>query len=139
MDEAKLKGRWTPLVGIAMGAVVEYVPHLGTVIHLPFAKNLVSFDEWWDKERVIIEDSDLFLTRHSLVTSYRDQDGGTHLDPELSDPAYVRISRDTKSPQVFRDQDGNNPLMGIEQSTMRQIAWELQQTLTDKAIAAALS
>lgn len=107
---------------------------------------------WWDDE-LIIKMNQLTLTRQKLVYALRNKDGGSHVDPVVSgSPDYVTL---LKVPQMWvsgtgaltgkvdmsggtvpisysseeeveRDKGAANGLLA---STMRQIAWELLESL----------
>jgi hypothetical protein len=122
----------------------EYLPVLGDCATPP---RLVQFHTWWDDDKIFRDPDSFFLNRRRLVWSMRDQDGGAHLDNELTDPAYVRLSKKESPIKVgirttFEDgttSETLKPLEGAHFALMRQVAWELQQTLTDDAIARALA
>jgi hypothetical protein len=90
----------------------------------------VQFPTWWEKE-FIFRDGDRYqLTRRALVFSLRNQDGGSHVDARLTDEAYVRFSKENISTPVavFSDLQ-HKAILGDEQASMRQVAWELLKSL----------
>jgi hypothetical protein len=86
----------------------------------------LQFDKWWTKE-LIFKDHKAELTRRRLVFGLRHQDGGGHVGA-LTDPAYVWLKGGagwfggvgTTSPEALR---------GAVAATMRQVAWEVTETL----------
>ena len=44
----------------------------------------LAFDQWWEKEPLIVEDTE-WVTRKRAVLSIANKDGGAHVAPELSD------------------------------------------------------
>ncbi|WSH67124.1 hypothetical protein U8Q05_12215 [Rhizobium ruizarguesonis] len=89
----------------------------------------VQFGRWWDKEEIFRCPSGLKLTRRGLIFAMRNQDMGGHVDARLTDEAYVKFSRDSRT--AFFD----NGSEAVEASprphlpTIRHIAYELVRTL----------
>jgi hypothetical protein len=88
----------------------------------------VQFVKWWQNEIIYRERTEnLELTRRRLVFALRHQDGGGHIG-ELTDRSYVRLKTGggwfgnvgAKPPE---------PVVGAVQATMRQVAWEMTETL----------
>ena len=122
-----LFGEYSPLLMVRIDAWrASYIPKLGEQCG-DEPTMLVPFHTWWQKEQ-IFRDGAHCLTRSGLVFALRNQDGGSHLDPELSNPNYVHYSREGRTFVGTRGQDAK-VLLGKELVTMRQIAWELTQTL----------
>lgn len=57
-----------------------------------------------------------------------DQDGGAHVDPALSDPAYDLLKRGQVGAELHR-KGKQMPIEGAQLATMREISWELEQSL----------
>lgn len=98
----------------------------------------VSFSQWW--EETIIEKAlhlepdpkrvkSITLSRKNLVFSLRDQDGGAHIDPALTDPVYAEIAVGEGVGLSATSPDGTLEPLRAQLPSMRQIAWELEQTL----------
>jgi hypothetical protein len=86
----------------------------------------LQFDSWWAKEH-IYKDSQAELTRRRLVFALRHQDGGGHIGA-LTNPSYVRL----KGGAGWFGGVGNGPpeqFVGAVSATMRQVAWEVTETL----------
>jgi hypothetical protein len=92
----------------------------------------IQFGEWWEKE-LIFRDGQFSLTRKSLTFSLRNQEGGAHLDPTVTDPNYLRFAKEQlTTPYVVAHGSPPKPILGAELASMRQIAWELLKTLEAK-------
>jgi hypothetical protein len=112
----------------------EYLPRLDGS---PKRLRALSFSEWWENE-LIYRRGQYQMTRKNLAFSLRSREGGAHFDPELTDPAYIHMAREHATTPAVTDLAGNTKaVLGAEQASMRQIAWELMQTL--KAIEPGLS
>jgi hypothetical protein len=86
-----LIGQVSPLAGIRLSSGGS---HFAPILdQLPSEAMWVSLSVWWNEER-IFSDGEYSLTREALVFALRNQDGGGHLDPELSNRDYVRLSRE---------------------------------------------
>lgn len=88
----------------------------------------VQFETWWSKED-IYDSADTHLTRRRLFFALRHQDGGGHVG-KLTDPTYVRL-------KAGAGLSGNTPdgsmrqLVEAANATMRQVAWEMTETLKE--------
>jgi len=120
---------YTPLIVIRMGP--------GGGKNLPaFAMPRVAprplpFEEWWGREVVFQSGKGanpfVTLTRKRLVFALRNKEGGSHYDPILEDEGYIAAST---MPTVW-EVSGNQrrPILQLESAMMRQVAWELMETL----------
>jgi hypothetical protein len=88
----------------------------------------VQFEPWWSKED-IYDSGGMRLTRRRLVFSLRHQDGGGHVG-ELTDPAYVRLKAGAGLSGNASD-GSQRELIEAANATMRQVAWEVTETLKD--------
>jgi SEC-C motif len=87
----------------------------------------VSFEQWWNK--VVVVDSDRNqLTRRDLVLAVANEDGGAHVDPELT-AAYGKLSRHNSLAWAFTGPQGSVPLDNPVPASVRQIAHEVIKTL----------
>ncbi|HTV72004.1 MAG TPA: hypothetical protein VMF90_26020, partial [Rhizobiaceae bacterium] len=118
-----------PLVAIKMTSTgASYHPLLD---NCPIPPDRLKFSKWW--EQPVLRDSEhRTISRKNLIFSLRNQDGGAHVDGELSDHAYTAISRENGAGWLFGRPGGpGTPLdPGPHLATMRQIGWEVQQSLT---------
>jgi hypothetical protein len=95
----------------------------------------LQFNRWWE-ERVFHPLSAFDLSRKNLIFTMRDQDGGGHVDPTISNADYVKFKKD--GDPLFRQIDRGvvfgegavgEPVANGLPATIRQIAWELDQSL----------
>ncbi|MFW2446011.1 MAG: hypothetical protein ACN4E6_01675 [Qipengyuania pacifica] len=94
----------------------------------PFTREW-NFNKWWKQEVIAAGPLKAWsLTRNDLIRSVRNQDGGGHVDAQLSDEAYIQLSR-TVHWSTFREGQLPASVMGLEQASVRQIGWELLQSL----------
>jgi hypothetical protein len=96
----------------------------------PFPPRWLPFSKWWE-ETILKDTNGRSLSRKNLTCSLRDQDGGAHLDGSLTDEAYISISRQNGAGWEFVA-PGREPqpvAPGPHLATMRQIAWELEESL----------
>lgn len=102
-------------------------PNQGHAAALGPSTRSVSFQEWWNAE-VLRDIGGRRVTRRDLILTAANQDGGSHVDPEL-DEVYADISRENSMGTFFQTPRGLNPIQGIERSAIRQIAHEVLLTL----------
>lgn len=121
--------------------LVEYVPHLG---HHPFSQDFrwLSFQEWWE-ESLFHPFSHLNLSRKNLVFTLRTQDGGGHVDRAISNAEYASLKTQGDGTarllsgggvefygvEFFGDQTTGELIPNGVNAHMRQIAWELDESL----------
>lgn len=99
----------------------------------------ISFSTWWEEE-ILHPTSRLSMIRKNLVFIMRSQDGGAHVDDHLRNFDY-KILKSQGDP-VAKWHDGSvvfggsagEPITGIIWAIMRQIGWELDQTLQKHGI-----
>lgn len=117
-----------PLVWMRMGdSVCEYVPSF--VVKPKSNLRAVSFTTWIE-EPAYRAVNQLPLSRKNLILSLRDQDGGAHFDQSLGDPAYRSVATENSAGWVFRSIDGQDRIpIGPHLASMRQIAWEMDETV----------
>lgn len=113
------------LASIEVGAgVARYRPFL---VAAPISPRWESFRDWW-WGRVIRDAKHHDFTRREVILTLANQDGGSHVDPEL-DEAYYELSREN-SMGWFHLREGRSlqsmPFpSGPELATARQIAHEV--------------
>lgn len=84
----------------------------------------VFFAEWWNKV-VIVDSKKNKFNRRDLILNMADTDGGAHVDPELNE-SYVELTRNNSVNWIFlSDNKPAQPLMDVELFSVRQIAYEL--------------
>lgn len=122
-----------PLIGFRStpGGGMRFVPQFSLEVAKPEPKR-VQFAKWWAEESIFHEPmraKAAELTRRRLVFALRHQDGGGHVG-ELTDPAYVRLKAGAGVSGSAPD-GTTRPLIEAANATMRQIAWEVTETLKD--------
>lgn len=90
-----------------------------------------AFIDWWNRV-VVIDSQQNRFSRKDLVLVMANQDGGAHFDPYL-DAAYRKLTRENSIGWAVTGPGGSRPLRGIEYASVRQIAWELLDTLSERA------
>lgn len=92
----------------------------------------VSFAEWWEPS--VLNDGDgRPFSRKSFVLALANQDGGAHVDPTLKE-AYAALVKQNSLGRSGSDAEGVvRPLDNIVLASVRQIAWELDQSLRKQA------
>jgi hypothetical protein len=99
----------------------DYIPALD---HRTAQTKLVDFETWWKKETVYFDKDEGTLSRSSLVFALGNQDGGRHIG-ELKNDAYITLKGGAGMTNV---PSGTVPIKAVTAS-MRQIAWEVAETL----------
>jgi hypothetical protein len=122
-----------PLVAVRLtGAGADYVP-LCNIGGGPIPPRPISFDEWWE-EPIFANAQKETLTRKTLVLTLRDQEGDTHFDDEIRDVIYRAMAYDNAAGWLYGPPDGPgkpiNPPPHF--ATTRQIAWEIEQSLSSQ-------
>lgn len=92
----------------------------------------VTFEEWWNKKIVLVDEENNRFTRRLLVINVADTDGGAHVDPNLN-VAYANLSRFSSLGWKFfrNDVEGDFENRAVLPS-IRQIAHEVLKTLKDE-------
>ncbi len=104
-----------------------YAPLLGNMLQSFCA--LLSFEDWWD-QKILRDKNRNTLTRGELIKSLRDQDGGSHIDKDLSKTAYASIAKANGAGWEFHCAlDSGYISPGPHFASMRQIVWEVQYSL----------
>jgi hypothetical protein len=118
-----------PLVMIQAGSEgAVFKPMLGLG---PFPPAALTFAKWWD-EPILREKQGRTLSRKNLVFSLRNQDGGGHIDSELTDQGYVSVSRQNGASLFYGSVDALSPVEpGPHLASMRQVAWEVEQSIAN--------
>lgn len=111
----------------------------------------VTFETWWNENVLTTDHFCATFNRRELIHFLVNKDGGAHVDPELplkyavlsrqkgmgyfrvkgSDTSYCRIvSHDNKVDEIYQD---NEPILGVELYTIRQIGYEILISLKKRA------
>ncbi|MEM5500040.1 hypothetical protein WNY59_00405 [Ahrensia kielensis] len=120
---------WHPLCAINMNAsTATYVPYLGDA---PTKPTKIKFNKWWE-EAVFENRSGQTLSRMNLVFALRSKDGGSHYDAELPISPYLEL-KETGGGWMYSENgsvQSGKPIRNAHLATIRQIAYELQLTLS---------
>lgn len=116
------------LVGMRMtSAGTSYFAHLDDIPPDPEIHQFKTFETWWN-EVVIKDTKGEEFTREKLIKLLSNQDGGAHVDPAL-DSSYAALKHDNSVGWVYSDGISEHPIRDIELHSVRQIAYELIETL----------
>lgn len=91
-----------------------------------------AFVDWWQDE-ILADDRGNSFSRRAFVLAVANQDGGSHFDDTL-DAAYAELTRDRSLASFQPAPGGDESFKNIAPPTIRQIAYELQQTLTEQVV-----
>jgi len=126
------------------GTHATYQPIFRILHYFPERVRQVEFREWWEVERIFDDgEGGAALTRKRLARVMRNNEGGSHFDAMLYDPSYIQFVHgnktryDAKGLLGWVDEAGElktewskpEPVPDREFATMRQIAWELLETI----------
>lgn len=93
----------------------------------PLPPRDMALNDWWN-EPVLRDNHRHNFTRADIITTVANQDGGAHVDPEI-DEAYHRLANEHSIGMISGGPGGEKPLEHIEKIYVRQIAWELIESL----------
>lgn len=134
----------TALAGaMYLGGGMAFVPWFLCVNDEKPVRREVAFSRWWEetvfetvRQREIIPNgatpyiADKTLSRKNIVFFMRSQDNGSHFDRELRDEAYSAMAKWRTGFEYELGETGVfNRVPNPHLATVRQIAWELEQTL----------
>ncbi|MDP9144928.1 MAG: SEC-C domain-containing protein [Actinomycetota bacterium] len=132
-----------PLIGFH-GGLTMISAMLGPEGHSKFAPPLANlapdrhhppatFVDWWN-ETIVADSRGNRFSRRAFVMPVANQDGGAHVDATI-DAAYAALSRD-HSHTTFMPEGGEDPhYKNMVLPSIRQIAYELEQTLSEQLVA----
>jgi len=119
-----------PLVIIRMTVNPASATYLPRLEDGPPLRQWLPFADWW--AQIILKDQrGLSLTRKDLVLTLRDQEGGSHFDAELTNPAYISAKEGNMGWVLVTPEGSQSIDPGPQFATMRQIAWELEQSINN--------
>jgi hypothetical protein len=118
---------YTPLVMLRLGeGGANFLPRQD---EFPSGRRMLRFSEWWDRDLVFRSGGGKHrMTRKKLVFSLRNLDGGAHYDEEILDPNYIEMTHG-KSWMSISPDGTKRPVRQLELASMRQIAWEVLDSL----------
>jgi hypothetical protein len=113
------------LTCVRVGQDFQYLPNY--VMLGPSFRSLRTFVDWW-RRAVIVDNERQEMSREDLVLAMANTDGGAHVDRSI-DRTYARLSRQNSVGWTQVGPKGDVPMLGIEFASVRQIAWEVEETL----------
>lgn len=87
----------------------------------------VPFEDWWKNGLIYQEKASGHLNRMRLVLALRHKDGGGHIGA-LTDGIYIHLKKGAGW-QIGREDGSVEPVSNIVAALMRQVAWEVKETL----------
>jgi hypothetical protein len=125
-------GAWMGVGGLAVMMMgPEATRSVVPLCHIPnFAppERYLRFREWWDVQTPVCHDANAW-TRRFVVQEVANTDGvhvATHLDDD-----YVRLSGPLQNVTMTRaGETTQRPVTGVMPAAIRQIAWEVDRTIT---------
>jgi hypothetical protein len=119
---------------ITSGVGGHYVPPLGNLAPPRLSKQK-QFDDWWKSPVTKTSDGAIY-SRRDYVLTVANKEGGGHVDPEL-DEAWVELTKRSRMGLVyFAESDAGRveqPFEGnLGLASVRQIAWEIEETFGDQ-------
>lgn len=124
----------TPLtllrLNVGQTAESTYRPYLSDLPHQPVG--FVEFDQWWNGDTIFVNSANATLTRLNLTCALRSKDGGSHYDETLPESPYTDLK--STAPLVVGEDGKPVPPTHLAKNahlaSMRQIAWELEYSLS---------
>lgn len=92
--------------------------------HMPFRV-------WWEDDVILVDTERTTITRRDVVLVVANQDGGSHVDPAL-DAAYHALSRGQSIGWMAQTPMGPQPIGDPTLPSLRQIAYEVIETLAQR-------
>lgn len=86
-----------------------------------------NFDAWWNAP-VFRDNADTTLSRRDLILTMANKDGGSHVDPKLTD-AYARLVKENSLGFIWMQDGVEAPATGPEKAAVRQLAHEVLRSL----------
>jgi hypothetical protein len=91
-----------------------------------------AYIDWWEEE-VVADALGNSFSRSSLVLAVANQDGGGHFDATLG-TAYAALTRDQSLTSFQPAPGGDEAFKNVAPPSIRQIAYELERTLTEELV-----
>jgi hypothetical protein len=91
-----------------------------------------AFVDWWEDE-ILTDDRGNPFSRRAMVLAVANQDGGSHFDDTL-DAAYSELTRDRSLTSFQPAPGGDERFKNVAPPTIRQVAYELHETLRDQIV-----
>lgn len=97
----------------------------------PVTNKWVTFNTWWTKEKVLVDNKRNEFTRKELVLTCSNQDGGAHVDSKLN-KQYADLNRENTMGWIHVTDGNKSPILNPHLTSVRQIGYELLRTLKEK-------
>lgn len=91
-----------------------------------------SFDDWWN-EVVFCSPGRISMPRSGFILHTANQAGGAHVDPQL-DEEFHKIAKENEAGWMANFGGVEKPLMDLEKACVRQIGFEVYNTLVPQWI-----
>jgi hypothetical protein len=116
------------LIMISVGSEAKY---LAPLANSPIGLSVLKpFEDWWDK-LVFANPAGVGYTRADLIKLLANKEGGSHVDPNLN-KAYQKLKTGEFLEVSYLSDGTTTPITDAEAFAVRQIAFELIQSLNDK-------
>lgn len=116
------------IIAIHAGSSAKYVAPLE---NSPLGLGVLEpFEDWWNK-LVFANPTGVGFTRAELILILANKEGGAHVDPKLNE-AYLKLKNGEFLEVSFYSDGTNTPIEDAEAFAVRQIAFELIQSIKDK-------
>ena len=137
----EMNGVWVgvapPLTCVQMSADgTKFLPHcIAQSGAMPSWSRVLPFGKWWDE--AVSSEGRRPLSRKGLIWTVRSQDGGAHVDGSLKSESYVELITDPlpiKPEFAVSFEENNGTALSPANphwASVRQIAWEVDNTLKD--------
>ncbi|MDX0165253.1 hypothetical protein GOC43_25830 [Sinorhizobium meliloti] len=100
----------------------------------PIVPRRMKFSHWWEREIAFNTPGGQKLDRKRLVYAMRNQDGGGHIDPRLTDDAYVTFSRQARWTGTTSCGKETLPHPRPHHASMRHIGFEFLKSIEDSQV-----
>ena len=111
--------------GLAVPSLKGYVPRHQLPAKAP--PTWLGFEQWWNKP--VIKTEDRTYSRREIVLLLANKEGGAHVDPKLTFH-YEKLKHQGSGIIISRDGEDPKPMTKEEHVCLRQIAYELLESLS---------
>lgn len=93
----------------------------------PMQPKWVLFNNWWGKV-ILVDNQQRQISRKELILTISNQEGGAHVDAKIK-TFYADLTKGNSMGWMYRNETRNEPILGIEYASIRQMAHELLRSL----------
>lgn len=108
----------------------EYYPPLNNLSEPRKQRSWVTFETWWE-DMMVLSDGKNNFSRKDLVTTLANKDGGSHVDKKLPENYYELTRKNSLKVYHIEEYNKVTNVQGIELASLRQIAFELLNSLNN--------